>query len=240
MEKKILLSFIINIITIILAFTSLTPEIIKSLNKNNVYQSFFGFFRFFTNDGNIYSTIVSCILLSYQITVLFFNLNSNILKNNYIYLLCLGSSVSEIIILLVVLFLLLPHFGLSIITPYEMINLHLLIPILITFRFIFLDKKQNNISILKSLYGTIPISIYGLIIFFLVVFKVFTKENNKIPYPFFEIYTNPWYFSFLSIGGIVSATFGLCILLNYLNEKLNDKLFGYETIRLISDVTDDI
>ncbi len=240
MEKKILLSFIINIITIILAFTSLTPEIIKSLNKNYMYQNFFGFFRFFTNDGNIYSTIVSCILLSYQITVLFFNLNSNILKNNYIYLLCLGSSVSEIIILLVVLFLLLPHFGLSIITPYEMINLHLLIPILITFRFIFLDKKQNNISILKSLYGTIPISIYGLIIFFLVVFKVFTKENNKIPYPFFEIYTNSWYFSFLSIGGIVSATFGLCILLNYLNEKLNDKLFGYETIRLISDVTDDI
>ena len=181
MEKKILISFIINIITIILAFTSLTPEIIKSLNKNNMYQNFFGFFRFFTNDGNIYSTIVSCILLSYQITVLFFNLNSNILKNNYIYLLCLGSSVSEIIILLVVLFLLLPHFGLLIITPYEMINLHLLIPILITFRFIFLDKKQNNISILKSLYGTIPISIYGFIIFFLVVFKVFTKENNKIP-----------------------------------------------------------
>ena len=78
MEKKILISFLINIIIIILAFTSLTPEIIKSLNKNNVYQSFFGFFRFFTNDGNIYSTIVSCILLSYQITVLFFNLNSNI------------------------------------------------------------------------------------------------------------------------------------------------------------------
>ena len=240
MEKKILISFLINIIIIILAFTSLTPEIIKSLNKNNVYQSFFGFFRFFTNDGNIYSTIVSCILLSYQITVLFFNLNSNILKNNYIYLLCLGSSVSEIIILLVVLFLLLPHFGLLIITPYEMINLHLLIPILITFRFIFLDKKQNNISILKSLYGTIPISIYGLIIFFLVVFKVFTKENNKIPYPFFEIYTNLWYFSFLSIGGIVSATFGLCVLLNYLNEKLKDKLFGNEVIRLISDDTDDI
>ena len=34
--------------------------------------------------------------------------------------------------------------------------------------------------------------------------------------------------------------FGLCVLLNYLNEKLKDKLFGNEVIRLISDDTDDI
>ncbi len=38
----------------------------------------------------------------------------------------------------------------------------------------------------------------------------------------------------------MSATFGLCVLLNYLNEKLNEKLFRNEIIRLISDDTDDI
>jgi hypothetical protein len=109
-----------------------------------------------------------------------------------------------------------------------MFNLHILIPILVTIRFIFFEYKKNKIDTIKTLYGTLPIMIYGLITFFLVIFKVFTKENNKIPYTFFEIYDNPWWFSLLSIGGIVATTFGLCILMNYLNEQFGNYEFKNE------------
>ena len=228
MDMKILIAFIINIIIIILGYTSLTIELNNSLERNTYYINFWGFFRFFTNDGNIYSTLVSCVLFSFQFTILFLKINSNILKNNILYLICLGSLVSEIIILLVVLILLLPQFGIFIISSYTMFNLHILIPILVTIRFIFFEYKKNKIDNIKTLYGTLPIMIYGLITFFLVIFKVFTKENNKIPYLFFEIYDNPLWFSLLSIGGIVAATFGLCILMNYLNEQFGNYEFKNE------------
>ena len=234
MDIKILISFIINIIIIFLGYTSLTIELNNSLERNTYYINFWGFFRFFTNDGNIYSIFVSCVIFSFQFSILFFKLNSNILKNNILYLLCLGSAVSEIIILLVVLILLLPQFGLFIITSYTMFNLHIFIPILVTIRFILFENKKNNIDKTKTLYGSLPIMIYGLITLFFVLFKVYTKENNKIPYPFFELYDNPLWFSILSIGGIVISTFGLCILMNYLNEILKNKLFEKENINSTS------
>ena len=228
MDLKILIAFIINIIIIILGYTSLTIELNNSLERNTYYINFWGFFRFFTNDGNIYSTLVSCVLFSFQFTILFLKINSNILKNNILYLISLGSVVSEIIILLVVLILLLPQFGIFIISSYTMFNLHILIPILVTIRFILFENKQSNINTIKTFYGSLPVMVYGLFTLFFVIFKVYTKENNKIPYPFFEIYDNSWWFSLLSIGGIVAATFGLCILMNYLNEQFGNYEFKNE------------
>ncbi len=226
MEKKILLSFIINIITIILAFTSLTPEIIKSLNKNYMYQNFFGFFRFFTNDGNMYSTLVTCVLISFQITILFLKKNPNIIRNNILYLLSLGSAVSELVILFVVLFLLMPFIGPRIlIGNYAMFNLHLLIPVIVAIRFIFFEYKRIKINYINSLYGSIPVLTYGFIILFLIIIKVFNEENKKIPYPFLNFYGNPWWLSIIYLIILFGFIFGFCVLLNYLNELFQKKLY---------------
>lgn len=240
MLNKIQISFAINILIIIFGFTALVPEIVTASSKNKsktdleFYKTVYDFFRFFTNDGNVYSTIISCIIISYQISILFFGLNPNILNNNYLYLLALGSAVSEIIILLVVFILLLPYFGLWVIfANYAMFVLHVLIPIIVTFRFIFFDKKESKISNKQTLFGSAPVLIYGIIILILVLSGVFNKENNRIPYPFFNFDSESWLFSTFSVIGIIAVTFGLCILFNYLNEKYGEVLFEEK-----EDITD--
>ena len=70
--------------------------------------------------------------------------------------------------------------------------------------------------------------VYGVIVLFLVIIKVFNQENNKIPYPFLNIYGNPWWVTFISIIGIFGFTFGLCILLNYLNQLFENVLLDIE------------
>ena len=136
------------------------------------------------------------------------------------------SAVSEIIILLVVFILLLPYFGVWVIfANYAMFVLHVLIPIIVTFRFIFFDKKESKISNKQTLFGSAPVLIYGIIILILVLSGVFTKENKRIPYPFFNFDSESWLFSTFSVIAIVAVTFGLCILFNYLNEKYGEVLF---------------
>jgi len=229
-KMMIFIAFIMNIIIIILAYFSFAPIFALSVYGELTSKSFSGNFRFFTNDGNLYSTLVSCILISFQITILFFKKNPNIIRNNILYLLSLASAVSELIILFVVLFVLLPMlktlkilFG-----NFAMFNLHLLTPIIVTIRFLFFEKKRNNISHIDSLYGSLPVLVYGVIVLFLVIIKVFNQENNKIPYPFLNIYGNPWWVTFISIIGIFGFTFGLCILLNYLNQLFENVLLDIE------------
>ena len=223
---ELLVGFIMNIIIIILAYSSFAPIFSLTVYGELTSKSLSGAFRFFTNDGNLYSTIVSCILLSFQIAILFFKKNPNIIRNNKLYYLSLGSAVSELIILFVVLFLLMPFFGPRIlIGNYTMFNLHLLIPVIVTIRFIFFEKKATKITIVNSLLGSIPVLVYGVIVIFLVIIKVFNEENKKIPYPFLNFYGNPWWLSIIYLIILFGFIFGFCVLLNYLNELFQKKLY---------------
>ncbi len=226
-NKKLLISFVLNIILIILAYTSFAPIFSLSVYGELTSRSLSGIFRFFTNDGNMYSTLVTCVLISFQITILFLKKNPNIIRNNILYLLSLGSAVSELVILFVVLFLLMPFIGPRIlIGNYAMFNLHLLIPVIVAIRFIFFEYKRIKINYINSLYGSIPVLTYGFIILFLIIIKVFNEENNKIPYDFLKIYSNPLWYTLLSLIVIFGFTFGFCILLNYLNELCEDVILG--------------
>ena len=87
-EKRILISYFINIIICVLGISSIIIESLKTfLFEKNYYGKFYDLFRFFTIDGNIYVIIASIILIRYQLIYLLDNNPNNNLFNNFLYFL---------------------------------------------------------------------------------------------------------------------------------------------------------
>jgi len=62
-RKRIFLSYLLNLIMIILFISSNIIEIIDIYNNpNSVYQNIWGLFRYFTFDGNLLSCIFNIII----------------------------------------------------------------------------------------------------------------------------------------------------------------------------------
>ena len=55
---------------------------------------------------------------------------------------------------------------------------------------------------MKKFYGAFPMIAYGVIMYILYGAKAFTsfdkrEGDDRVPYPFFDVYHQPWYFSSL-------------------------------------------
>ena len=66
---------------------------------------------------------------------------------------------------------------------------------------VFLDKREKDLKIYEKLLGGGPMLIYGTILYILCGAKAFTSfdkkdGDGKIPYPFFDVYHQDWYFCF--------------------------------------------
>ena len=148
-RKRLILSLILNIIMIILFISSIINEIVEIyINPDSTYQTVWGLFRFFTIDGNLLSCIFNCIIISKQIKALKSNNEKSIKEktiSNFIFLIGLISACNEIIIFIVVVFIFLPmadrKWMLGLIGTYRASSVHITIPILLTFRFLFLDTR---------------------------------------------------------------------------------------------------
>ena len=113
----------------------------------------------------------------------------------------------------------------GLIGTYKASSVHITIPVLLNFRFLFLDRRYRELKILERFIGGIPMLIYGVIMFVLVgtkVFKSFDKDegDGKIPYPFFDIHHQEWYFCFFIAVFIFIFGFGISFLFNFLNKKI--------------------
>ena len=54
-KKRIILSFVINILMVLIFISAIANEIVDIYNNpNSVYQNVWGLFRYFTIDGNFY------------------------------------------------------------------------------------------------------------------------------------------------------------------------------------------
>ena len=240
-KKRLKLSFIINLLMVILFISSIINEIVDINNNNSTYINVWSFFRYFTIDGNLLSFIFNSIITFKQFQALRMQ-NEKEMKektiSHFLYMISLISSCNEIIILIVVIIIFLPFADSiiikSLLGSYKVANLHLTIPILLNFRFLFLDKRKRQLKIYEKFYGGIPMCIYGIIMFILCLAKVFTsydKDNGdgKIPYPFFDLYHQSWYISFFIILLIFIFGFGIGFLFDFLNKKLEKLIFPYDS-----------
>ena len=78
----------------------------------------------------------------------------------------------------------------ELICKYSASCVHLIIPLILTFRFLFLDIRKRNLQLHEKFYGGLPMLVYGLIMIILCGTKVLTSFDKKegdarIPYPFF-------------------------------------------------------
>ena len=232
-HKRLLISFILNLIMIILFISSIINEIVDiHYNPDSVYQTVWGLFRYFTIDGNLLSCIFNIIISFKQYQALKLTSEEAIREKtvtHFLYVISLISACNEIIIFIVVMIIFIPmsnaEWIIGLIGTYKASSVHITIPVLLNFRFLFLDRRYRELKILERFIGGIPMLIYGVIMFILVgtkVFKSFDKDegDGKIPYPFFDIHHQEWYFCFFIAVFIFIFGFGISFLFNFLNKKL--------------------
>ena len=240
-KKRLIFSFVINILSILFFISCIINNIVRINNDpNNIYGNVWGLFRYFTIDGNLLSCIFNIIILVKQIKALRLPKGGNIrdkIVSTFLYIISLISACNEIIIFIVVVIVFLPIANKSIIIglvgTFGGAVLHIIIPLSIVFRFLFLDIRQRNLKIYERFAGGLPMIVYGVIMYILCVAKVFTSFDKKqgdgrIPYPFFDVYHQPWYFCFFIALFILVFGFGISVLFDYLNKKCEKLIFPFE------------
>ena len=217
-----LMSIVINVLVVILGISAVTRAFDIADDKILI-------FRFFTNDGNIFNIIVSIISIIY----LSIHFNKKEETPSWLFILNLLATSSEILILLVVLFVLMPQGGLVVFRGYHLIVLHALNPILTLIGFIFFNSQK--ISLWKTILSVIPVLVYGIPVLLLCILKVIPTEIA--PYSFFKVYVNPWYETLLYMVGLVLGTSLISLGVYKLQEIIKlDKISNKVLIILFSIV----
>ena len=101
-KKRMILSFVINILMVLIFISAIANEIVDIYNNpNSVYQNVWGLFRYFTIDGNFLSFIFNIIIgfKQYQSLRLY---NPRYIEEkivtHFLYMISLISSCNEIVI----------------------------------------------------------------------------------------------------------------------------------------------
>lgn len=241
-RRRLILTLILNIIMMILFISSIIIEIINIHNNpNSVYITVWGLFRYFTIDGNILSFIFTTIMAVKQIKAIRMPITEDIkpiIVSNLLYIGSLMSACTDLVIFVVVVCIFIPMsdstWQLALVGSYNASSFHVTIPILLNLRFIFLDVLEKELALYQKFFGGAPMCIYGVIMYILCgakVFKSFDKNvengDGKIPYPFLDVYQQPWYFCFFIAIFIFIFGFGIGFLLIFLNKKLGGLILPY-------------
>jgi len=239
-RRRLIISFVVNIIMILLCISSLILEIIDiHRNPDSVYQTVWGLFRYFTIDGNLLSLIFNIIITITQIKALKIPSKEDIrpiINTQFFYIISLMSACTDLVIFIVVVLIFMPMadstWQLALVGSYNASSFHVTIPILLNLRFIFLDMRERDFRFYEKLYGGIPMCLYGVIMYILCgakVFKSFDKKDGdgKIPYPFLDVYHQKWWFCAFVAIFIFAFGFGIGFLLDFLNKKCQNLIFPY-------------
>ena len=131
----------------------------------------------------------------------------------------LSSAVTEMMVLLIVLIGYLPFFvDHPVIGRYDMINMHVIIPLLTIGSFVFNDSPVGKLSPKKRLGGLNIITVYTVFILTLILTNI--VPENKIPYSFLDIRHQPVWYILLAFV----VVYGGGYLLSWLFYRLNLKL----------------
>lgn len=78
---------------------------------------------------------------------------------------------------------------------FDMINMHVIIPVLTIISFVFHDSPIGKLKPIQRCNGLIFITIYTVVMLLCILTGVIPE--NKIPYSFLNIYKSPvWYIAF--------------------------------------------
>lgn len=174
-------------------------------------------FRWMTVDGTIFTTLMTIFFVAVNTTEL---IEDTELTLRSVYFARLSSAVAESLILIVVLISQLPVFPQHMhILRYDMMCMHILIPLLTILSFVYNDSPMPRLRFKDLMKGTWFISVYAVVILSLITSGVVTRQ--MIPYFFLDLE---------AMGPIMSAVvflfiYGLGYLLSLGISTLNRKLY---------------
>ena len=190
--------------------------------KANYEGSAVSCFREMTCDGTLFA-VLTAMVASVQ-RVLELKQVRNI-PSRWGYFLHLSSAVTEVLILLVVLIGLLPivkdH---PVFARYDMINMHVIIPLITMFTFVRYAVCPKDVKPLDRLNGLIFIILYAVTMITLILLNVVPEE--KIPYSFLNVRkAAAWYLAFAAVAAVtISLVFSNLFM--ELNQRMGRKLEG--------------
>ena len=136
-----------------------------------------------------------------------------------IYYFRLSSAVSELIVLLIVLIGFLPFVPDNpIISRFDMINMHVIIPLLTVLSFIINDPPIGRLKPKQRLNGLIFLVFYSVIIMTCIVTGIIPKA--RIPYSFMNFYDHTIWYTLAASVIIYAMGYLLASLLSELNRKV--------------------
>lgn len=226
-NKRILnvLSLIFNICIVFFTVYAISFNFRNDIVRDESWFGFIGLksLRFFTNLSNIFVAIASSILLAFNI--------KNLVKDEYSYpkwliLLKFTSTVAVTVTFLTVVFFLGPltaiygETGYFSMFAHNNFFLHFLSPVLAIVSFI-LFERLDDFKFKYTVFGIIPIFLYSIVYFIMVVL---VGETNG-GWPDFYGFTFGGYSwaAVISVIVMFSATFAFAVCIRALQKRLNKK-----------------
>lgn len=179
----------------------------------------FKFFKYFTNIGGFLLAINSFISIIYYI------LNKK--KDRFLSILKTITTQLMIIVFIVVYTVLAPAAGFFLCFKLpDYIFEHTLLPLLAIFQYFFIEERVL-INKKDALYGIIPISIYTLVWFIVLLILNLPPsvelDPSVVPYFFLAIHAQPIYLSIIYFLGALLLTYSLTLGLILINNKFLKK-----------------
>lgn len=211
-EKRFRLKKQLNIGLCILIFIlGLTSFIYKATYEGSALSCF----REMTVCGTVFSSLVA---LAYAVLSLYELIRKTEIEALPLYYLRLSSASAEFIILIIVLVGYLPFVPAHpVIGRYDMINMHVLVPILTLISFVFNDPPRGKLNPVQRLGGLCFLLLYTIGETICILLYIIPEE--KIPYFFLNIRHQPVWFTLLAAVVI----FGLGYVLSWGFSELNRK-----------------
>lgn len=205
--------------------------ITATIYKVNYEGGFWTCFREMTVNGTVANSIIALCMIV---------VNAAELKKNQefiyapMYYFRLSATVTESIILLVVLIGYLPFVpDKPLIMRYDMINMHVLIPLLTLVSFCVNDTPpEGRGGKLQPFYGTILLTVYILVLVTLILIGV--VPENKIPYSILNVRKNPVWYSALVLFAIYTVTYWISRLYLFLNRRIYWLHFNVKWLRRLA------
>lgn len=207
-EKKFL-NLAISAIIIVMGISSVI--FIWNHDKDGILT-----FRWMTVDGTIFTTLMT---IFYVVVNLIEITRKTELTRRPAYFARLSSAVAECVIFIVVMLSQIwgGEDALHILR-YDMFCMHIAIPILTVASFVMNDSPQGKLNIRELLYGTLFVTVYAVVITWMIGFGYVTKEY--IPYPFLDFENMTPLMIIACLIFVYGLAFGLGLGLSTLNRKL--------------------
>lgn len=199
------------VICFIIAVLGITSFIYKARYEGGVLTCF----REMTVCGTVFSSVIA---LLYVLLSLHELRSGREINAKPLYYLRLSSATAEFIILIIVLIGYLPFVpARPVINRYDMINMHVLVPVLTLLSFLFNDSPQGKLSPVQLLGGLCFLLLYSVGEITCILLNIIPE--NKIPYFFLNVRNQPLWFTLIA----VLVVYGLGYLLSWMFSALNRK-----------------